>query len=51
MLKAAWTHGVEPERLRLRGAVDPLWQWMPLLAPSMFTFKRACEEPRRGGQT
>lgn len=44
MLEAAWTHGVELERLSFKGTVDTLRQWTPLLAPSLFTFKRAREE-------
>jgi hypothetical protein len=44
MLEAAWTHGVELERLSFKGTVDTLRQWTPLLAPSMFAFKRARAE-------
>lgn len=44
MLEAAWTHGVELERLSFKGTVDTLRQWTPLFAPSMFAFKRAREE-------
>ena len=44
MLEAAWTHGVELERLSFKGTVDTLRQWTPLLAPSLFAFKRAREE-------
>lgn len=44
MLEAAWTHGVELERLSFKGTVDSLRQWTPLFAPSMFAFKRAREE-------
>ena len=44
MLEAAWTHGVELERLSFKGTVDTLRQWMPLFAPSLFAFKRAREE-------
>lgn len=44
MLEAAWTHSVELERLSFKGTVDTLRQWTPLLAPSMFAFKRARAE-------
>jgi hypothetical protein len=44
MLEAAWTHGVELERLSFKGTVDTLRQWTPLFAPAMFAFKRAREE-------
>lgn len=44
MLEAAWTHGVELDRLSFKGTVDTLRQWTPLLAPTMFAFKRAREE-------
>jgi IS4 transposase len=44
MLEAAWTHGVELDRLSFKGTVDTLRQWTPLLAPSMFAFKRARAE-------
>jgi hypothetical protein len=44
MLEAAWTHGVELERLSFKGTVDTLRQWTPLFAPSMFAFKRARAE-------
>lgn len=44
MLEAAWTHGVELERLSFKGTVDTLRQWTPLFAPSLFAFKRAREE-------
>lgn len=41
MLEAAWAHGVELARLSFKGTVDTLRQWTPLLAPTMFAFKRA----------
>lgn len=44
MLEAAWCHGVELDRLSFKGTVDTLRQWTPLLAPSMFAFKRARAE-------
>jgi len=44
MLEAAWTHGVELQRLSFKGTVDILRQWTPLFAPTMFAFKRAREE-------
>ena len=44
LLEAAWTHGVELERLSFKGTVDTLRQWTPLFAPSLFAFKRAREE-------
>ncbi|MGH8018441.1 MAG: hypothetical protein ACREIA_09150 [Opitutaceae bacterium] len=44
MLEAAWTHGVELDRLSFKGTVDTLRQWTPLFAPSMFAFKRARQE-------
>jgi hypothetical protein len=44
MLEAAWTHGVELERLSFKGTVDTLRQWTPLFAPRMFAFKRARQE-------
>ena len=44
MLEAAWTHGVELERLSFKGTVDTRRQWTPLFAPSMFAFKRARAE-------
>jgi hypothetical protein len=44
MLEAAWTHGVELARLSFKGTVDTLRQWTPLLAPTMFAFKRARQE-------
>ena len=44
MLEAAWTHGVELQRLSFKGTVDMLRQWTPLFAPSLFVFKRAREE-------
>lgn len=44
MLEAAWTHGVDLERLSFKGTVDTLRQWTPLFAPSMFAFKHAREE-------
>lgn len=44
MLEAAWTHGVELERLSFKGTVDTLRQWTPLFAPGMFAFKRARQE-------
>ena len=44
MLEAAWTHGVELERLSFKGTVDTLRQWTPLFAPTMFVFKQARAE-------
>jgi hypothetical protein len=44
MLEAAWTHGADLDRLSFKGTVDTLRQWTPLLAPSMFAFKRARKE-------
>ncbi len=44
MLEAAWTHGVELERLSFKGTVDTLRQWTPLFAPTMFAFKHARAE-------
>src|SRR5690606_37485452 len=44
MLEAAWRHSVALERLSFKGTVDTLRQWTPLLAPSMFAFKRARDE-------
>jgi Transposase DDE domain len=44
MLEASWTHGVVLDRLSFKGTVDTLRQWTPLMAPSMFAFKRAREE-------
>ena len=44
MLEAAWTHGVELQRLSFKGTVDTLRQWTPLFAPAMFVFKRARAE-------
>ncbi len=44
MLEAAWTHGVELERLSFKGTVDSLRQWTPLFAPTIFVFKRARQE-------
>jgi hypothetical protein len=44
MLEAAWTHGVELERLSFKGTVDTLRQWTPLFAPAMFAFRRARQE-------
>lgn len=44
MLEAAWTFGVELDRLSFKGTVDTLRQWTPLLAPAMFAFTRARRE-------
>jgi len=44
MLEAAWTHGVELQRLSFKGTVDTLRQWTPLFAPTLFAFKRARAE-------
>jgi hypothetical protein len=44
MLEAAWTHGVDIQRLSFKGTVDTLRQWSPLFAPAMFVFKRARQE-------
>jgi hypothetical protein len=44
MLEAAWTHGVEPQRLSFKGTVDTLRQWTPLMAPTLFAFKRTRQE-------
>lgn len=44
MLEAAWTHGVELDRLSFKGTLETLRQWTPLFAPSMFAFKRARQE-------
>jgi hypothetical protein len=44
MLEAAWMHTVALERLSFKGTVDTLRQWTPLMAPSMFAFKRARQE-------
>jgi hypothetical protein len=44
MLEAAWTHSVALERLSFKGTVDTLRQWTPLMAPTLFAFKRAREE-------
>ncbi len=44
MLEAAWTHGVDLQRLSFKGTVDTLRQWSPLFAPAMFVFKRARQE-------
>ena len=32
MVEAAWTHGVELDRLSFKGTVDTLRQWSPLFA-------------------
>lgn len=44
MLEAAWTQQVDLDRLSFKGTVDTLRQWTPLLAPTLFAFKRAREE-------
>lgn len=44
MLEAAWTHNVPLDRLSFKGTVDTLRQWTPLLAPTLFAFKRARQE-------
>jgi len=44
MLEAAWTHGVELERLSFKGTVDTLRQWTPLFAPTLFVYKHARAE-------
>lgn len=44
MLEAAWTHDVPAERLSFKGTIDTLRQWTPLMAPTMFAFKRARQE-------
>lgn len=44
MLEASWVHNVPLDRLSFKGTVDTLRQWTPLMAPSMFAFKRAREE-------
>jgi hypothetical protein len=44
MMEAAWTHTVPLDRLSFKGTVDTLRQWTPLMAPTMFAFKRAREE-------
>jgi Transposase DDE domain len=44
MLEAAWTYNVPLDRLSFKGTVDTLRQWTPLMAPSLFAFKRAREE-------
>ncbi len=44
MIEAAWTHGVDVDRLSFKGTVDTLRQWTPLFAPAMFIFKRARAE-------
>jgi DDE family transposase len=44
MVEASWTYQVALDRLSFKGTVDTLRQWTPLLAPTLFAFKRAREE-------
>jgi hypothetical protein len=44
MIEAAWTHGVEIERLSFKGTVDTLRQWAPLFDPARVVTRAAHRE-------